>query len=187
MGAIANAWRAASRRQKVTIVVALLIAAVAVASLTSPSANNQVAQTQPTATAAATTPSPSATPSATATESATETPTFSEAATATVAPTAKPTAKPTARPTPKPTPKPIPKPTATPGPYGNPWGYDFSPGNLIYSPPSAFCSYFPCIASFWTSTNGYVVQCVDRKFSHSGGRQGVCSQHGGYYRTLYSH
>jgi hypothetical protein len=46
---------------------------------------------------------------------------------------------------------------------------------------------FDCIASFWTSTNGYVVQCGDQTFSHSGGRQGVCSRHGGYYRTLYSH
>jgi hypothetical protein len=79
---------------------------------------------------------------------------------------------------------PTPMPT---GVYGNPWGYNFSPGRLITNPPAAFCTYFNCIASFWTSTNGYVVQCVDLTFSHSGGRQGVCSRHGGYYRTLYSH
>jgi len=179
MRAIVNAWRVASRWQKAAIVGALLVAIVAVASLTAPSGNTQVAQAQPTATPTATTPGASATASATATESATPVPTL--------APTARPTPKPTSRPTPKPTPKPVPQPTATPGPYGNPWGYDFRPGNLIYSPPSAFCSYFPCIPSFWTSTNGYVVQCVDMDFSHSGGREGVCSRHGGYYRTLYSH
>jgi len=181
MGAIANAWRAASRRQKVTIVGALVIAIAAVASLTAPPNGNQVALVQPTATAPATTPAEFATASASATEEVAETPTFSEVATAVPTPT--PTVKPTAKATSHPTPR----PTATPGPYGNPWGYDFRPGNLIYKPPSAFCSYFPCIASFWTSTNGYVVQCVDREFSHSGGRQGVCSRHGGYYRTLYSH
>jgi hypothetical protein len=100
---------------------------------------------------------------------------------------------PTASPTPSPTMTAAPSPTASPSPtagtgvYGNPWGYDFNPGNPIYGPPSTFCSYFPCIPSFWTSTSGYVVQCVDLLFSHSGGRSGVCSYHGGYYRTLYSH
>ena len=46
---------------------------------------------------------------------------------------------------------------------------------------------FDCIPSFWDSTNGYVVQCVDGTFSHSGGRQGVCSYHHGYRRTLFDH
>jgi len=58
---------------------------------------------------------------------------------------------------------------------------------LIYNPPAAFCDYFPCIPSFWTSTNGYVEECVDGDFSHSGGRSGSCSYHGGNYRPLYSH
>jgi hypothetical protein len=98
--------------------------------------------------------------------------------------TSRPTPKPTPRPTPKPTARPKPKPT---GVYGNPWGYNFVPGNLITNPPAAFCPYFNCIASFWTNTNGYVVQCVDLTFSHSGGRQGQCSRHGGPYRPLYSH
>jgi uncharacterized protein DUF4236 len=96
----------------------------------------------------------------------------------------------TPRPTPKPTPRPTPKPTPRPKPvglYGNPWGYNFSPGSLIKSPPDEFCSYFPCIASFWDSTSGYVVECRDGQFSHSGGRSGVCSHHGGKARTLFRH
>jgi hypothetical protein len=109
-----------------------------------------------------------------------------DTATPTAAPTPKPTAKPTSKPTPRPTPKPTPRPAPT-GVYGNPWGYNFLPGNYIYNPPTAFCDYFPCIASFWTSTNGYVEECVDGTFSHSGGRSGSCSHHGGNYRPLYSH
>lgn len=112
--------------------------------------------------------------------------------TTTPAPTTQPapnaTPRPTPKPTPKPAPRPTPKPTAKPtGVYGNPWGYTFAPGNLIYNPPAAFCDYFPCIASFWTSTNGYVEECADGDFSHSGGRSGSCSYHGGNYRPLYSH
>ena len=129
---------------------------------------------------------------ASAAPASTATPTPAPTAKATPKPTPKPTAKATPRPTPSPTAQPTPKPTPTPiaqptGVYGNPWGYDFRSGNVIYNPPGAFCSYFDCIASFWTSTSGYVVQCGDGAFSHSGGRQGVCSRHGGYYRTLYSH
>lgn len=73
------------------------------------------------------------------------------------------------------------------GVFDNPWGFDFKAGKRIYDPPGEICSYFDCIASFWDSTNGYVVQCRDGTFSHSGGRQGVCSHHGGYRRTLYDH
>jgi hypothetical protein len=69
----------------------------------------------------------------------------------------------------------------------NPWGYNFTPGRLIYSAPDDFCSYFDCIASFWNSTNGYVAQCSDGMFSHSGGRPGACSWHGGTRRPLYRH
>ena len=78
-----------------------------------------------------------------------------------------------------------PKPKAC---YGNPWGYTTSrPGKRINDPPGEFCSYFDCIPSFWDSTNGYVVQCRDGTFSHSGGRQGACSSHGGVRRALYRH
>jgi hypothetical protein len=97
-----------------------------------------------------------------------------------------PTPKATPRPTPKPTPRPTPKPKPA-GIYGNPWGYNFIPGSVIKNPPGEFCSYFPCIPSFWDSTNGYVVQCRDGDFSHSGGRSGVCSHHQGYSRTLFRH
>ena len=71
------------------------------------------------------------------------------------------------------------------GAPANPWHYSFCGSLVIYSPPTNFCSYFHCIPSFWRSTNGYVVQCADLLFSHSGGRQGACSSHGGEYRILY--
>jgi uncharacterized protein DUF4236 len=119
---------------------------------------------------------------------------FVAAPTATPAVTPDPTPSPTPRATPKPTPRPTPKATPRPTPkpkpvgiYGNPWGYNFSPGSLIRNPPGDFCSYFPCIASFWSSTSGYVVQCADGDFSHAGGRSGVCSHHHGYARTLFRH
>jgi hypothetical protein len=108
-------------------------------------------------------------------------------------PTAKPTVRPqatptTARPTPKPTQPP--QPTTCPGINCNPWGYNFTPGNLIYTPPSNFCSYFPCISSFWEPDDpgdGYVVQCADSLYSQSGGERGACSYHGGVSRPLYAH
>jgi hypothetical protein len=70
------------------------------------------------------------------------------------------------------------------GVYGNPWCYDYDGSSLIYNPPAAFCSYFPCIPSFWDG-RGYVIQCVDGEFSKSGGIQGSCSYHGGNARPLY--
>jgi hypothetical protein len=119
-------------------------------------------------------------------------------ATQTIArPTAVPTKVPSPTPTMKPTPIPTHPPTPTPklqptqgqttGMNGNPWGYNFQPGNLIYSPPATFCDYFNCIKSFWESTNGYVDECIDGTYSHSGGRSGACSRHGGEMRPLYSH
>jgi hypothetical protein len=100
---------------------------------------------------------------------------------ATIAPTPNPTAQPTAT---RVAPTPTTPPCASPC---NPWGYNFKPGNLIYSPPGAFCDYFNCIPSFWKSTNGYVEECSDATFSHSGGVQGSCSYHGGNWRPLYSY
>jgi hypothetical protein len=85
-----------------------------------------------------------------------------------------------------PLPPPPPPPPPPTGVNGNPWGYDFNPGNYITAPPSAFCTYFNCIASFW-SGHGYVMECVDTTYSLSGGIQGSCSHHGGNYRPLYSH
>ena len=123
-------------------------------------------------------------------------------------PTAVPTQKPTPTPTTQPTPTPIPTqavlaiqpphPTQPPQPTppscqavnGNPWCYNFSPGDLIYNPPSNFCNYFPCITSFWEPDDpgdGYVVQCRDSMYSQSGGERGGCSYHGGVLRPLYAH
>ena len=114
----------------------------------------------------------------------------------TIAPTATPTMKPSPTPTlthaPQPTPRPTqppPKPTPTPKPCQqpcNPWGYNFSPGNYITNPPSTFCDYFNCIASFWNG-RGFVNECVDGTYSKSGGIRGDCSSHGGEWRPLYSH
>ncbi len=89
-----------------------------------------------------------------------------------------------------------PAPTRTPAPiqglvgqgaFDDPWGFDFRPGMKITDPLRDFCSYFDCIASFWNSTKGFVVQCTDGTFSHSGGRRGVCFRHDGYRRTLFAH
>jgi len=112
-------------------------------------------------------------------------------------PTPRPTTIPTTIvPTQPPVPTPVPTqappaPTQPPthtGLYGNPWGYDLTPpGNTIYNPPANFCTYFNCIKSFWESTNGYVDECVDGTYSHSGGVRGACSRHGGEAQPLYSH
>jgi hypothetical protein len=71
------------------------------------------------------------------------------------------------------------------GAPANPWGYNFCGGSVITQPASNFCNSFSCIPSFWNQTNGYVIQCRDGEFSHSGGRQGSCSSHGGNLRTLF--
>lgn len=92
---------------------------------------------------------------------------------------------PTPAPAPTATPKPKPQPTCIPGAVNcNPWGYNFSHGSYIYNPPYNFCNYFNCIASFWEHTNGYVEECQDSTYSHSGGVRGSCSYHGGNWRAL---
>lgn len=101
--------------------------------------------------------------------------------------TKQPTVIPTTRPTQPPTPAPKPTQPTCQAVNNNPWCYNFTPGNLIYNPPSNFCDYFNCIPSFWQSTNGYVDECNDGTYSHSGGRSGACSHHGGEMRPLYSH
>jgi len=114
----------------------------------------------------------------------------------TSAPTFPPTTSPQASPstTPKPSPKPTPvaapklppaPPPSTCGAPANPWGYNLCSGQFIYSPPSNLCQYFNCIPSFWKSTLGYVDECRDGTYSHSGGRQGACSYHGGELRPLF--
>src|SRR5262249_20411269 len=66
----------------------------------------------------------------------------------------------------------------------NPCGDNFNHGRLIYHPAAGICHYFACIKGFWNQTNGYVMQCRDGPFSHSGGRRGSCSSHGGNRRAL---
>src|SRR5205823_639488 len=95
-------------------------------------------------------------------------------------PTPRPTHQSAAVPTRPPTPtaaavKPTPTPTHCVGVNNNPWCYDFNPGKSIYAPPSAFCDYFTCVSTFWTATNGYVAECVDGHYTHSGGVSGACS------------
>jgi hypothetical protein len=85
----------------------------------------------------------------------------------------------------QPTPKPT-QPPACQAVNGNPWCYNFTPGNYITSPPSDFCAYFSCIASFWNG-HDHIEECQDGEYSLSGGIQGSCSHHGGNLQPLYSH
>ena len=144
-------------------------------------------------TAAAPTPAPTARPAATLVPAVTLTlppsPTAALPTLPVVAATPTPTQAPVTQPTPAPTaPPPSPPPTQAPsnlcGAPSNPWGYNFCGGGTISNPPSSFCNYFACIASFWRSTNGYVEQCSDGMYSHSGGVSGSCSSHGGNRRPL---
>lgn len=99
-----------------------------------------------------------------------------------------PTSVPTQPPvTIQPTQPPAPKPTQPPPVNGNPWGYSFTPGRLIYNPNPNFCDgqYFNCVSTFWSAANGYVVECVNGLYSHSGSIRGVCSHDGGVAATLY--
>lgn len=47
-----------------------------------------------------------------------------------------------------------------------------------------FCSSHTCIPNFNNGT-GYIVQCADGEWSHSGGRPGACSDHGGEMGRTY--
>lgn len=54
-------------------------------------------------------------------------------------------------------------------------------GGQAQTPPTdtaAFCDTHSCVANF-DNGNGYIVQCADGMWSHSGGLQGACSWHGG--------
>lgn len=81
-------------------------------------------------------------------------------------------------------PSPTPAARGTCGAPANPWNYNFCGGSPVTSAPGNFCDYFSCVASFWRSTKGYVDECVDGTYSHSGGRPGACSTHGGELRPL---
>ena len=119
-------------------------------------------------------------------------PTDTPMAAPTNTPTATPTAKPTARPTATPTQPIVQQPTPTQASHcvavnNNPWCYNFTPGNLIYSPNSGFCGYFKCVSTFWVDTNGYVAECANGSYTHSDGVSGACSRDGGVSQILYSH
>lgn len=177
---------------------ARLLAAFAVAALATAacqSDQNHLAGSRATA------PAPATTEAAAPAASATPAP-ATRAVTATPSPAPKPSPSPTrkpAAPPPPPPPPPSPKPapirtTAAPKPVAastcgapaNSWGYNFcGRGGFVYDPAASFCDVFDCIPSFWDSTNGYVMQCSDLTYSHSGGRSGSCSHHGGNYRALY--
>jgi hypothetical protein len=43
---------------------------------------------------------------------------------------------------------------------------------------TGFCASHDCIPNF-SNGHGFIVQCADGKWSHSGGLQGACSYHGG--------
>ena len=98
---------------------------------------------------------------------------------------------PTPVPTVKPTPITLnPKPTPCLGVNCNPWGYNFTPGNLIYNPPADFCNYFTCIPNFnkpHHTHSGYVVECNDGVYSQFHGRRETCALHNGILRLLYAH
>jgi hypothetical protein len=184
-------YRTKSRRVQIIvacgIILALCVFYGSAAAIVSTNLQTPTAQATPTNTPTQDTSLLALTPADTPTDVPTDTP----------IPTDTPTPEPTATPTPhlavQPTPTARPQPTPTPhhtGVNGNPWGYDFNPGNYITYPPSGFCSYFNCIATFYASDDpgdGYVVECSDSTYSQSGGESGACSSHGGVMRPLYAH
>ncbi|BCL79666.1 hypothetical protein ccbrp13_21310 [Ktedonobacteria bacterium brp13] len=162
-----------------------------------PTANkaNQTTQASTPRVAATATPhaTPTSKPKATPTPKPkpTSTPTHSAVVQTQQQPAQQPAATqpPVQQPTQKPAP-PAPAPTTPPAPVGvngNPWGYNFNAGNVIYNPAAGFCSYFSCVSTFWKDTNGYVEECVNGEYSHSGGVSGACSRDGGELRPLYQH
>jgi hypothetical protein len=128
----------------------------------------------------------------------TTTPTHAAVLSHTITATPKPTVAPTATPTPvPPTPTPVPvqvQPTPTPVPVtcngtvmdNLCYNTDPTGGSVISNTPTGFCGYYACITSFSSGT-GYIVECGNQEWSHSGGRSGACSRDGGVIATLYSH
>lgn len=52
------------------------------------------------------------------------------------------------------------------------------PGSSSHATDVEFCTTHACIPNF-PNGNGYIVQCADGEWSHSGGLSGACSYHGG--------
>jgi hypothetical protein len=53
-----------------------------------------------------------------------------------------------------------------------------TPAPTTPTPAADFCATHTCIPNFQNGT-GSIVQCADGSYSHSGGKQGACSWHGG--------
>jgi hypothetical protein len=58
---------------------------------------------------------------------------------------------------------------------------DCPPANQ-YGPPANYCDTHRCIANY-DNGRGYVLECNDGEWSHSGGQPGACSGHGGESRN----
>jgi hypothetical protein len=65
--------------------------------------------------------------------------------------------------------------------------HDLGPDDTVTAAPGdsvSFCSSHDCIDNFDNGT-GYIVECADGEWSHSGGRPGACSYHGGATDVTY--
>jgi hypothetical protein len=78
---------------------------------------------------------------------------------------------------PEPEKQPEPEPEQKPAEAGC-GGEAEGPGSSCHAEDGKFCSEHACIANF-PNGSGTVVQCTDGEYSHSGGRSGACSHHGG--------
>lgn len=68
--------------------------------------------------------------------------------------------------------------TTPPPPNSTPESTVEGPGSSSHATDAQFCSTHECIENFG-SGHGYIVQCADGQWSHSGGLSGACSDHGG--------
>ncbi len=181
-------WARLRKRQHAALALAaglilfVIGAALAPAQKQSPAANSTLTTKSPSSTPAPSRPEQIAAPSA----PLVETPSSSAAAqpvqTTPPAPTPPPpAAQPVQTTPPAPPARPV---AATCGAPANPDGYNFcGRGGLIYTFPSDFCNYFDCIANYPNGA-GYIDECSDETYSHSGGRPGACSHHGGELRPV---
>lgn len=171
-----------AKKKQALIGCGLLIGIFLLCGICSAIGNASNATKQPTtASVSQSTPQITTTIAPTSTKAATPVPTPTETPTPTQAPVqSQPVQQPATQSQPQ-------QPAPVSGVNNNPWGYDFNPGSYIYNPNSGFCGYFSCVSTFWTSTNGYVVQCANNEYSHSGGVRGACSRDGGVEATLYQH
>jgi hypothetical protein len=67
--------------------------------------------------------------------------------------------------------------TSSSPPASAPAGVE-SAGSYTHAADAQFCTAHSCIPNF-PNGSGYIVQCADTEWSHSGGLSGACSDHGG--------